>query len=233
MKKLLLAILCLPLIGFGQKTYVPDDAFEQVLINLDLDDIFDDSVYTAAIDTVPILYISNEGIADLTGIEDFLSLTDLFCHSNQLQSLDLSNNPNLFEVNCSYNQLTSLSLKNGNPFGLWYVMAFGNPNLLCVEVDNVVYANYYWLIDTSAVFSTNCNSAIYGCTDPTALNYNSAATVDDGSCIYTTGISDIANNTRKLVKIVDMLGRETVIKNNEPLFYIYNDGTVEKRIIIE
>ena len=233
MKKLLLAILCLPLIGFGQKTYVPDNAFEQVLINLDLDDIFDDSVYTAAIDTVPILYISNEGIADLTGIEDFLALTDLFCNSNQLQSLDLSNNPNLFEVNCSYNQLTSLSLKNGNPVGLWYVMAFGNPNLLCVEVDNVVYANYSWLIDPTAVFSTNCNSAIYGCTDPTALNYNPTATVDDGSCIYTTGISDIANNTRKLVKIVDMLGRETIIKNNEPLFYLYDDGTVEKKIVIE
>ena len=112
-------------------------------------------------------------------------------------------------------------------------MAFGNPNLLCVEVDNVVYANYSWLIDPTAVFSTNCNSAIYWCTDPTALNYNSAATVDDGSCIYTTGISDIANNTRKLIKIVDMLGRETIIKNNEPLFYLYDDGTVEKKVVIE
>ena len=28
MKKLLLILLCLPMIGFGQQTYVPDDNFE-------------------------------------------------------------------------------------------------------------------------------------------------------------------------------------------------------------
>jgi len=29
------------------------------------------------------------------------------------------------------------------------------------------------------------------------------------------------------------LGRETKGKKNEPLFYIYDDGTVDKQIIIE
>jgi hypothetical protein len=29
------------------------------------------------------------------------------------------------------------------------------------------------------------------------------------------------------------LGRETKEKKNEPLFYIYDDGTVEKKIILE
>ena len=29
-----------------------------------------------------------------------------------------------------------------------------------------------------------CDSIIYGCTDPNALNYNPQATIDDGSCIY-------------------------------------------------
>ena len=33
MKKLLLILLALPMIGFGQKTYVPDDIFEQYLID--------------------------------------------------------------------------------------------------------------------------------------------------------------------------------------------------------
>ena len=37
----------------------------------------------------------------------------------------------------------------------------------------------------------------------------------------------------KLLKIVDILGRETKGKTNEPLFYIYDNGTVEKRIVIE
>jgi len=34
-------------------------------------------------------------------------------------------------------------------------------------------------------------------------------------------------------KIFDVLGRETKAKKNTPLFYIYDDGTVEKKIIIE
>jgi len=38
---------------------------------------------------------------------------------------------------------------------------------------------------------------------------------------------------KKLLKIIDVLGRETKGKKNQPLFYIYDDGTVEKRIIIE
>ena len=37
---------------------------------------------------------------------------------------------------------------------------------------------------------------------------------------------------KEVVKIIDLLGRES--KNtNQPLFYIYDDGTIEKRIIIE
>ena len=37
---------------------------------------------------------------------------------------------------------------------------------------------------------------------------------------------------KELLKVTDLLGRETNEKK-QPLFYIYNDGTVEKRIIIE
>jgi hypothetical protein len=51
--------------------------------------------------------------------------------------------------------------------------------------------------------------------------------------VNTTGISDIANNKRFLVKITDMLGQETPCRKNTPLFYIYDDGTVEKKIILE
>jgi len=51
--------------------------------------------------------------------------------------------------------------------------------------------------------------------------------------VTTTGISDIVNNKSNLVKITDMLGQETPYRRNTPLFYIYDDGTVEKRIVIE
>jgi len=47
-----------------------------------------------------------------------------------------------------------------------------------------------------------------------------------------TGIEEYIKS-KKLLKVTDLLGRETKGKKKEPLFYIYDDGTVEKRIIIE
>ena len=46
-------------------------------------------------------------------------------------------------------------------------------------------------------------------------------------------ISETTNTKSKLVKIIDMLGQETHYRKNIPLFYLYDDGIVEKRIIIE
>tara|TARA_B100001758_G_C18411172_1_gene615820 strand:+ start:2945 stop:3922 length:978 start_codon:yes stop_codon:yes gene_type:complete len=54
---------------------------------------------------------------------------------------------------------------------------------------------------------------------------------DGDYCPYATSITDI-NINRKLIKSIDILGREVKESKNETLFYIYNDGTVEKRIII-
>jgi hypothetical protein len=38
---------------------------------------------------------------------------------------------------------------------------------------------------------------------------------------------------KELIKVIDVLGRETKVRNNEPLFYIYDNGYVEKKIILE
>ena len=207
MKRVALILIMLPLFTLAQKTFIPDDAFEQALINLELDDVLDDSVSTSAIDTVQVLDVYNNGIVSLTGIEDFIALTELFCFNNQLTSLDLSNHFNLFEVHCANNQLTSLSIKNGNASGLWYFTATNNPDLLCVEVDNISYAYNNWAngLPNSAVFSTNCG--------PSA-------------------VSDL-NINRRLIKVVDLFGREVAEQTHKPLFYIYDDGTVEKRIVLE
>ena len=52
--------------------------------------------------------------------------------------------------------------------------------------------------------------------------------------INITGIHDIASSSRRtLIKITDVLGRATKGTRNKALLYIYNDGTVEKRIVIE
>jgi len=41
------------------------------------------------------------------------------------------------------------------------------------------------------------------------------------------------NKNKKLVDVKNILGQETKPKTNQPLFYIYDDGTVEKKIVIE
>tara|TARA_Y100001954_G_scaffold106727_1_gene115902 strand:- start:3852 stop:5606 length:1755 start_codon:yes stop_codon:yes gene_type:complete len=50
-----------------------------------------------------------------------------------------------------------------------------------------------------------------------------------------TSITDINNisSKKKLIKIVDVLGRESSENKNTPLFYIYEDGRVERRIILD
>ena len=56
------------------------------------------------------------------------------------------------------------------------------------------------------------------------------------SCIYSVNINNTTstNNTifvtKKVIKIVDQLGRETFFKKNKLLFYKYSDGSVKKVI---
>ena len=62
----------------------------------------------------------------------------------------------------------------------------------------------------------------------------------DYTCFLTYNISPTSINdldveldvNRKCIKIIDVLGKE-IYETNQPLFYIFNDGKVEKRIVIE
>jgi len=61
--------------------------------------------------------------------------------------------------------------------------------------------------------------------------------IDTSFQYYSTncgGATDIQEQSisKELLKATDLLGRETK-QTNQPLFYIYDDGTVEKKIIIE
>ena len=205
MKKLSILLLFLPQFIFGQFTYIPDDNFEQELINLGYDFVLDDNIETIAIDTITSLNINSLGIADLTGIASFISLKDLFCHSNQLLFLNLSNNTQLFEVSCGSNLLTYIDVRNGNNSGLWYFNAMNNPSLTCIDVNDVANAEYNWAKDSWTSFSTNCNA---------------------------TGLTDYSGQ-RKLLKVLDVFGRSVTPKPNMTLFYIYSDGTTEKKLIIK
>ena len=249
MKKFLLILLCLPIIGFGQNVNIPDSNFKtylvgEPLINTNGDSEIQQSEATAFNGTISCYYMN---ISDLTGIENFTALTTLFCYENQLTSLDVSQNTALTTLFCDFNQLTSLDVsgatdlyflqcqsnqltsldvrtntalqylycysnqltsldvRNGNNVNFAYFNATVNPNLSCISVDDSSWSTANWTnIDPQNYFSNNC--------PPSAIEE------------HTTN--------KELLKVTDLLGRETK-GTNQPLFYIYDDGTVEKRIVIE
>ena len=96
-----------------QKTYVPDDNFEQALIDLGYDNALDDSVLTANISSVTNLGVDSLSISDLTGIEGFTALINLDCGNNNLTSLDVRKNTALTLLYCQDNELTYLNMRNG------------------------------------------------------------------------------------------------------------------------
>jgi hypothetical protein len=139
------------------------------------------------------------------------ALTNLSCEDNQLTSLDVSQNTALTYLRCDDNLLTCLNVANGNNTFLTdtYFIVVNNLSLTCIEVDDVAYsaANWTTYIDAGVTFSTDCNNAC-----------------------STVGISEYSNQPRKLIRILDLLGRETNFKPNTPLIYQYDDGSVEKVI---
>jgi hypothetical protein len=234
MKKLLLILLCLPIIGFGQNVYIPDANFKaylvgNALINTNGDgeiQLIEANAFNGQIEC------SYLNISDLTGIEEFSSLTELNCRGNQIPIFDVSNNTSLTFLDCSYNQLTdidissnpniitfvcnsnfqliSLDVRNSNNINMTNVVMSQNPNLSCISVDDSIYSTNNWTvangnIDPQHYFSNNCS--------PNSVEEH--------------------NTNKELLKVTDILGREKKGKKNEPLLYLYDDGTVEKRITID
>ncbi|CAL2083718.1 leucine-rich repeat domain-containing protein [Tenacibaculum sp. 190524A02b] len=116
------------------KTYVPDDNFEQALIDLGHDSgELDDYVPTENISKLTDLDIKHKEINDLTGIEDFTALSYLDASSNKLSTINLSKNTELRELLLNENQLTSIDLRNN--LKLWDLMIRNN-NLTNLEIIN-------------------------------------------------------------------------------------------------
>ena len=105
-------------------THVPDDRFEQILIDLGYDktdSIPDDMVLTENIQVIKALDIDSAGIYKLDGIEDFSSLEFLSCSWNQLEKLDLSNNKALKKLVCKRNRIYGNNLKIDKNYNLTYL----------------------------------------------------------------------------------------------------------------
>ena len=53
----------------------------------------------------------------------------------------------------------------------------------------------------------------------------------NSKCLNTTGIQNTSKSELKLEKVFNILGSESLKEKNKLLFYLYEDGTVKKKII--
>ena len=139
------------------------------------------------------------------------ALTYLHFSWNQITSLDVSQNTALTFLVGSDGQLTTLDVRNGNNTNITWFKCYNNPNLNCINVDASTWSANNWTvtngdIDQQHYFSNDCSG--------------------------TTSIQQYSLK-KEILKVTDLLGRETKGNKNEILFYIFDDGTVEKKIIIE
>ena len=107
---------------------------------------------------------------------------------------------------------------------------------------NLVGAEYQWLDcnNNLAVIPGATNQSFTpSITGEYAVSFMINGCSDTSACYLVdfTGIQsltqDIEQKEKKLIKIVDFMGRETNNKSNVPLIYIYDDGTRERKIEIE
>ncbi len=143
---------------FGQNTYVPDDNFEQYLISQGYDDVLDNNVLTSNINTITTLNLRQKQVLDLTGINDFVALKELNISNNlvnsigyltivditglinleeldasynTIESIDLSNNTKLIEVNLEHNKISTVNLTNALDLE---VLKFGDNQLASIDI---------------------------------------------------------------------------------------------------
>jgi len=144
------------------------DYFGNYLTNIDVSNNVNLTYLNCYYNSITTLDISNNllletlhcGHNPITNLDvsQHSNLTTLTCGETQLSTIDVSQNSMLSSLNCSYNpQLTSLNVKNGNNTAITLFYANQNPNLTCIEVDNVAYSTTNWtVIDATTNFSENC-----------------------------------------------------------------------------
>ena len=100
----------------------------------------------------------------------------------------------------------------------WYISEGLEPNgnsINCLFEDQI-----FWHIDT---FPTGTPYGTW-----TFINNNPGVDLNTP-----TAINNFVLEKKRLINVVDIIGRQSKGLKNQPLFYIYDDGSVEKRIILE
>ncbi|MGB3343659.1 MAG: hypothetical protein WBA61_07090, partial [Aequorivita sp.] len=111
--KNLYTYLCLMMMGsflHAQIVNIPDVNFKNALIEAGVDTNGDGEIQISEAEAVINLNVNGKDISSLEGIESFVNIVYLKCSSNNLVTLDMSQNPNLQRLDCDWNQLTVLEI---------------------------------------------------------------------------------------------------------------------------
>jgi len=97
------------------------------------------------------------------------------------------------------------------------IFPYNISNLVSITGANNSGSQNNWYNYYNLQFKENCTS-----------NFSKATTV-----FMLPSLVEYVDNSKQLIKTVDILGRNAKDTKSEVLFYIYDDGTVEKKIIFE
>ena len=139
------------------RTYIPDQNFEQALVDVGYDTIIDSYIDDSNMLSVTQLDLSNKQITDFTGLEEFVNLTDLNLSGNTITSVPLVNLNQLTTLNLSNTGLTELDLSQNN--NISSLDLSGNTGLSCVKVNPQVYQQVPsgWIYDSPTSFELECD----------------------------------------------------------------------------
>lgn len=136
-------------------------------------------------------------INDLTGIEAFKNVTEIYCDNNLLKELDLSNNKLLTRLSCTNNQLTKLDLTEN--IGLVELICSNN-SLTNLDLTNNLLLTYV-LCHTNSLTSLNVTNnkslRVLGCSANklTSLDITNNISLTDLKCAGNSLTSlDVSNN---------------------------------------
>ena len=258
MQKLLLILLCLPFIGFGQGPYT--HKLDSILIYDSNTSVFEEKwTFTYDINNNNTLVLGTDylNITENVRIENTFDLNNnlilkmssswnsalsIFEFSNKHEyTYDINNNL-ILKMSSSWNSAWDLNGKSEHIYDL-------NNNKISDSIYN--WNNGVWDYAYGNVLTYDLLLLTNNITYPFGRDefesefeeiYNNAISTSIDEYEYVTyhysaiGITFVLNfdeKLKKLKRITNMLGQETPYRNNTPLFYIYDDGTVEKRIVIE
>ena len=163
-----------------------------------------------------------------TGLGTYTSLSS--CQSNcQLQVLSPCDS---IDIVGSQSQLTMEVMSGTNVNSPLYIVTT-DFNGYIVGEDSLTWTHDAWPIMALTDSIITCITYVNGVDTLTCcveFFWNGSFWAKMGSV---TSIGEIGSLDKKLIKVVDILGRETTINSNQTLFFIYEDGTIEKRYIID